>query len=247
MNKITLILVLVFIFSSSAKADFLTEQNRYERVRTSIKDKQRIIEKKLTENQITIDNLNLLIVAYKNSDRLDIYAKKKQKSVYKKIISYKICSRSGKLGPKRKHGDKQVPEGFYHIDRFNPASKFYLSLGINYPNLSDKRKSKANNLGDNIFIHGSCSTIGCLPMTNNYIKEIYLLAVYAKNSGQSKIPVYIFPFEMTDKNFANHVIRHKKDVELINFWKNLKVGYDKFMKDGKELNIKVNKNGDYVY
>jgi len=43
---------------------------------------------------------------------------------------------SGKLGPKRQQGDMQIPEGFYHISGFNPASNFYLSLRINYPNPS---------------------------------------------------------------------------------------------------------------
>lgn len=70
-----------------------------------------------------------------------------------------------------------------------------MSLGLNYPNLSDRKKSKATNLGGDIFIHGDCVTIGCLPMTNELIKEIYLYAIYAKNNGQEKIPVYIFPIQ----------------------------------------------------
>jgi murein L,D-transpeptidase YafK len=32
-------------------------------------------------------------------------------------------------------GDYQVPEGFYYITEFNPASNYHLSLGINYPNI----------------------------------------------------------------------------------------------------------------
>ncbi|WGU69538.1 L,D-transpeptidase family protein [Capnocytophaga canimorsus] len=146
----------------------------------------------------------------------------KKEHTYRKIISYPICSRSGKLGPKRKQGDGQVPEGFYHIDRFNPSSNFYLSLGLNYPNLSDKRKSKVHDLGGDIFIHGACVTVGCLPMTDNYIKEIYLLATYARNNGQNKIPVYLFPFKMTDKNMQIYKGKYKYNEELISFWNNLK-------------------------
>ncbi|MBX3164087.1 MAG: L,D-transpeptidase family protein [Bacteroidetes bacterium] len=247
-TKVILIAILgTLLLSSALQTDFLTEQKKFERVRTAIKDKQDFIEQKLKENQITIDNLNLLFVAYKDNDVLDIYAKTKQETTYKKILSYDICSRSGQLGSKRRQGDGQVPEGFYHIDRFNPTSNFYLSLGLNYPNLADKRKSKASNLGGDIFIHGSCVTIGCLPMTNNYIKEIYLLAVHAKNNGQSKIPVYVFPFKMTDQNLTIYKAKYKDTKELISFWDNLKIGYDKFIKGQKELNIKVTENGDYTY
>lgn len=87
-------------------------------------------------------------------------------------------------------------------------------------------------LGGDIFIHGDCVTIGCLPMTNDKIKEIYLLAIHARNNGQSRIPVYIFPFEMTDINM-------KKHTEHPDFWKNLKNGYDTFFANPKELTIKV--------
>ncbi|MCC6768632.1 MAG: L,D-transpeptidase family protein, partial [Bacteroidia bacterium] len=184
---------------------------------------------------------------YKDNDLLDVYAKTKKETSYRKLLSYNICSSSGQPGPKRKQGDGQVPEGFYHIDRFNPKSSFYLSLGLNYPNLSDKRKSKANNPGGDIFIHGACVTIGCLPMTDNYIKELYLLAVYAKNNGQDKIPVYIFPFKMTAQNMTDYFAKYNENKALISFWNNLKVGYDMFMNGQKELNVKVAENGDYTY
>lgn len=237
----------IIVFSSIMQSDFLDEQKKYQRVKDAIEEKQALIEKKLNKNQITLDNLNLLLVAYKDNDLLDIYAKTKQDDNYKKILSYKICSRSGQLGPKRKEGDGQVPEGFYYIDRFNPMSNFYLSLGINYPNQSDIKKSKFDNLGCDIFIHGSCVTVGCLPMTDNIIKEIYLLAMHAKNNGQQKIPVYIFPFKMTDKNMISYTTKYKNDKELISFWNNLKIGHDNFLKEQKELSIKVNNNGDYSF
>ena len=152
-----------------------------------------------------------------------------------------ICSKSGKIGPKRKQGDGQVPEGFYLIDRFNPASSFFLSLGINYPNLSDKKKSNATNLGGDIFIHGSCVTIGCLPMTDDKIKEIYLYAINAKNNGQQKIPFYIYPFRMTEEKFTKYKNKYSTKTELIDFWTNIKLGYDKFEKD-KVKNYNLLKN-----
>ncbi len=237
----------IILFSSIMQSDFLDAQKKYQRVKDAIEEKEALIEKKLNKNQIKLNNINLLLVAYKDNDLLDIYAKTKQDDNYKKIQSYKICARSGQLGPKRKEGDVQVPEGFYYIDRFNPMSNFYLSLGINYPNQSDIKKSKFDNLGGDIFIHGSCATVGCLPMTDNIIKEIYLLAMHAKNNGQQKIPVYIFPFKMTDKNMTYYTTKYKNDNELISFWENLKTGHDIFIEEQKELSININNNGDYSF
>lgn len=244
----TLVSILgALLLSFTLQRDFLAEQKKFQRVRATITEKQDTLKQKLRQHHLTLDNLTILLVAYKDNDLLDVYAKSKQETTFKKIISYDVCSRSGQLGPKRMQGDGQVPEGFYHIDRFNPTSNFYLSLGINYPNLADKRKSKASNLGGDIFIHGSCVTIGCLPMTDNSIKEIYLLAVHAKNNGQLKIPVYVFPFNMTDQNMITYKARYKDSKELLTFWDNLKMGYDKFILDSKELNIKVAEQGDYTY
>lgn len=109
------------------------------------------------------------------------------KDLFRLIKDYQICSLSGELGPKRQQGDLQVPEGFYWIDRFNPASNFYLSLGINYPNQFDRILGKSGELGGDIFIHGGCVTIGCIPITDDKIKELYLIAVEAKSNGQDGV------------------------------------------------------------
>ncbi len=61
-------------------------------------------------------------------------------------------------------------------------------------------------------------------MTDDYIKEIYLLAVHARNNGQIRIPVYIFPFRMTDQNMAAYKARYSGNKELISFWDNLMGG-----------------------
>ncbi|MDX5346498.1 MAG: L,D-transpeptidase family protein, partial [Hymenobacteraceae bacterium] len=189
----------------------------------------------LKANNINPGELNILFVAYKAELELELYAKKNSENTYRKIQTYYVCERSGNLGPKRKQGDLQVPEGFYHIDRFNPISNFYLSLGINYPNQSDRKKGTANNLGGDIFIHGACVTVGCLPMTDDKIKEIYLYAVQAKHNGQNQIPVYIFPFRMTNQNVSLYTESYSNEEELLSFWKNLKPGYDKFETTKQEL------------
>ncbi|WP_295158948.1 L,D-transpeptidase family protein [uncultured Brachyspira sp.] len=225
--------------------NFLNEQKRYSRVRTAIEEKDNIIKNTLKNNNIKLEELNILITAYKEENILEIYAKNKSDSIYKKIASYNIAAKSGILGPKRMEGDLQVPEGFYYIDRFNPASSYYLSLGINYPNESDKKKSNAKRLGGDIFIHGNNVTIGCLPMTDDKIKEIYLYALYSKDNGQNRIPVYIFPFKMNEENINHYQKYYNKSI--INFWENIKKGYNIFQNTKKELIIKTDSNGNYIF
>ena len=238
----------VFFFEAFVvPKNFLAEQKTYQRVRTAFDEKGKFIAAKLTENNIDINELNMLIIVFKAEKQLELYAKNKAESAYKKISTYSICSSSGQLGPKKRQGDNQVPEGYYTIDRFNPASNFYLSLRISYPNKSDKITGDIKNPGGDIFIHGSCVTIGCIPMTDDKIKEIYLYAIQARQNEQMNIPVYIFPFKMTDKNFNSYKSEYKNNTELTGFWANLKTGFDQFEKDKKPLNYVVDENGKYIY
>ncbi len=98
---------------------------------------------------------------------------------FRLVASYPILAVSGGPGPKRREGDKQVPEGFYEIDRFNPKSLFHLSLGLNYPNAADRVLSDREHPGGDIFIHGSNVTVGCAPLGNDAIEELYLAALDA--------------------------------------------------------------------
>ena len=246
MNLFRIFLIPFFLLSLTSD-DFLGEQKRYKRVRKALEDKKDEVKINLEANKIALENLEIAMVAFKEEDELQIYAKNKEDSSFLLLKTYNICRKSGRLGPKRKQGDRQVPEGFYHIDRFNPASSYYLSLGINYPNQSDQIKSTAHHLGGDIFIHGECVTIGCLPMTNDKIKEIYLLAVFARNNGQLQIPVYIFPFKMDEMKFGFRKLKYGDDRELIKFWENLQIGYNLFFKEKQRLHFKVNQKGDYVF
>ncbi len=238
---------MLVVTACSSQIDFLAEQKKFVRVREAFADKEELVTKTLSELSLSVNDLNILFIAYKDSDELELYVKSKSETAYRLAATYTICSRSGTLGPKRKQGDYQVPEGFYYVDRFNPSSSFHLSLGLNYPNSADRKKSTAVNLGGDIFIHGSCVTIGCLPMTDDKIKELYLYAIHAKNNGQSKIPVYVFPFRMSDENFEGYRSKYKEDTELISFWNNLKTGYDLFVKKHSELHFKFAENGDYLF
>lgn len=86
-------------------------------------------------------------------------------------------------GHKTEEGDGRTPEGAYRIDRKNPNSRFHLSLGISYPNVSDVAAARARGVepGGDIFIHGTPTrwigepdwTWGCIAVSNAEMDEIY--------------------------------------------------------------------------
>jgi len=78
------------------------------------------------------------------------------------------------------------------------------------------------NPGGDILVHGSCVTIGCLPITDDGIKQVYWLAVLAKQSGQAHIPIWIFPARLTDDEYRALAQAHRGDTQLIVFGGNLK-------------------------
>lgn len=207
---------------------FKEQQLKYPRVRQAYKDKGASMESLLEVNKLDKSSLNIYLRAFKAEEKIELWAKNSEDKSFRLIKTYEVCSTSGKLGPKRKRGDYQVPEGYYSIDRFNPYSNFYLSLGINYPNKSDRILGLKGSLGGDIFIHGDCVTIGCLPITDEEIKELYIFCIEAKNSGQAKIPVTIFPSKLTDSKFSKLKSEHQSDADRVGLWTDLKKGYDLF-------------------
>ena len=226
MQKSTLLLLLLALASFiPSNSTFKKDQLRYPRVRQAYQEKEIPVKNLLANQALSSNSLQLYIRAFKQEKELEIWGRNTSKSSYKLIKTYEICATSGKLGPKRKQGDRQIPEGFYHINRFNPASNFHLSLGINYPNKSDRILSDQSKPGGDIFIHGSCVTIGCLPMTDDQIKEIYVLCVEAKDGGQNTIPVTIFPFRLTASNLKQYTSGLSPSVPTLKLWKELQQGY----------------------
>jgi murein L,D-transpeptidase YafK len=225
---------------------FKDTQLQFERVRSAYQEKEELINNLLMQHGLRNDELRVLIRAFKIEKQLQVWAKNSNDKQYKLLKTYPFCALSGQPGPKRREGDYQIPEGFYFIDRFNPASNFHLSLGINYPNASDRILASGNRPGGDVFIHGSCVTVGCIPLTNEKIKELYVIATEAKNNGQPRIPVYIFPSQMD----AESLVRLKqayRGPSLARFWDNLKQGYDLFNKTHKELQFNVGEDGRYVF
>jgi hypothetical protein len=144
-------------------------------------------------------------------------------------------------------GDYQVPEGFYFIREFNPNSNYYLSLGINYPNASDKILSDSLKPGSDIYIHGSCVTVGCIPITDQQIDELYILAAHAKDLGQDFIPVHIFPIRFNVERSVKFLENLTKDDQnLKKFADRMEDAFDYFEKYKQLPVVMIGEKGQYL-
>ena len=238
-------LLLILMSLSPAPIDFYQAQLRFPRVRKALKSKGKTVDEMLMIKGISTHNFDVFFRAFKKEQKFEVWAKNKTESSCKLLKTYDFCTSTGILGPKRRSGDRQMPEGFYTIDAFNPMSNYYLSFRVNYPNASDKKFADPLNPGDNIFVHGSCITIGCIPVGDENIKEIYLLAARAKG-GEQEIPIHIFPNKMTDENYASLKAEFASNATLLEFWSWLKPGFDAFEKTNIVPAITVEDSGKYA-
>ena len=229
---------------------FVQSQLEHERVLAARTEKRFQVKKVFRERGIAYPAAEIFIRAFKREHTLELWVRPVDQEAFVLLKTYEICAVTERPGPKRARNDLQTPEGFYHINNFNPQSGFHLSLGVNYPNEADvilNSKDPRPDGGD-IYIHGGCKTAGCLALTDEAIKEVYVIAMEARDNGQTRIPVHIFPAHMTDEG-VNQLARvfGKEDPSLVRFWTNLKVGYDYFENSRKLPMVSVNKRGRYLF
>jgi murein L,D-transpeptidase YafK len=173
-----------------------------------------------------------LIRTYKKEAELEIW-KMKSNGEYARLKTYPMCRWSGQLGPKKREGDMQVPEGFYTIapGQMNPNSHYYLAFNVGYPNAYDRSLGRT---GGNVMVHGVCSSAGCFSMTDEQVADIYAIARDSFGGGQREIQLQSYPFHMTAENMA----KFRLDPN-IDFWKNLKEGSDHFEVTKNEPSVLV--------
>ncbi len=190
----------------------------------------------------------IFIRTFKETSELELWVQPKGSETFIFYKNYPIARWTGKLGPKRRAGDDQTPEGFYWVAprHLNPASRHHLSINIGFPNQFDRNRRWSGSL---IMIHGGAETSGGFAMTDAGIEEIYTLAQASLQAGQEFFRVHCFPFRMTDGRMNRALTELEKTAEgkeLLEFWANLKIGYDYFEIVGKPPNTSL-KNDKYVF
>jgi murein L,D-transpeptidase YafK len=161
------------------KAPVIIEKNCPECIECPIPTKltsEQKLKYHLADANFIVYPKKLTLIGLKHEQLLEVWGEHHGKQVY--ITTYPFTAFSGRLGPKFREGDRQIPEGIYKVGYLNPNSKFHLSININYPNAFDKKmakKEKRSNLGSAIMIHGNDVTVGCIPIGDDNIEELYHL------------------------------------------------------------------------
>jgi murein L,D-transpeptidase YafK len=252
---VVVLFVLIAMFSAGAReshADFKADQMRNPRVRDAYKKQEAAVQHMFTEKGVPYPADEIFYRAFKLENNrapgvVELWARARGTKRFKLIRTFNICESSGGPGPKRRSGDGQVPEGFYHVSVFNPASRFHLSLQIDYPNASDRILGAGGDLGGDIFMHGDCVTIGCIPMTDDVIDALYIVAVDAKNRSNRPIAYHIFPMRMNETGMKTLKRMAGGNAVLWRFWQNLREGYAIFEKTGVPPTVSIDKKGTYIF
>ena len=151
---------------------------------------------------------------YKQSSTMEMWVAKGPR--YALFKTFRICRWSGGLGPKMFEGDRQSPEGLYHITSedliVNP--RWHRAMNINYPNRFDVINGRG---GSGILIHGKCGSVGCFAIQDNNVEEVYDAVRAALHKGQVSIPVLALPF-----SFAKYAPAVEDTLKLNEFWSDLR-------------------------
>ena len=138
----------------------------------------------------------LTIVVHKEARKLELHQDGQV------IKTYRVGLGFAPVGHKQQSGDGKTPEGHYTICVKNPQSRYYLSLGIDYPAPADADRGLAaglitkeesarihtahkkgvtppwnTRLGGEIFIHGKGAssdwTLGCVALDDAEMKDLF--------------------------------------------------------------------------
>ncbi len=253
MNNLSLKIILYSLFAFCVCGNVFSQTSVSDIKKSSIKIADiflRIddsLKKEFTAKKLAYPPKEMYVRSFKYDRQLEVWVKNDSKEPFKLFKSYKVCMQSGTMGPKRMQGDYQVPEGFYYINEFNPNSNYHLSLGLNYPNSSDRILSDESKPGGEIYIHGNCVSTGCIHINDGPIEELYVLAMHVRDSGEEFIPVHVFPVKYDVKKSFEYLAQTTKDNQpLQEFAVNLKSAFDYFEAKKQLPVIMVNKKGKYI-
>lgn len=184
----------------------------------------------------------VFIRIFKEEKELEVWLQRDGESHFELFKVFRLRDVSGVLGPKLREGDRQSPEGFYFVSssRMRPATRHHLGMDLGYPNEFDSRLERS---GGEIMIHGGISSNGSFVLAPEYMNEVFTLAESCLREGHRYFRVHVFPFRMTDKRMEKEWAQQPK---WIDFWANLKEGYDFFENAQFPPSVEV-EEGEYVF
>jgi len=192
-------------------------------------EREDLLPYRIVQNSLTYNSLDVLLIGYKNELELQLWVRaRNSNSKYLRLKSFNITdSNVACLGPKSVLGDNLTPEGVYSVEFYSSLkwSDFYLAFRVSYPNDADIARRNYWGIsakpGGDINIHGCCISIGCIPIGNPDMEELFLL-IRANQKNGSAVKILIFPFKFDDLATKGRFINQYRDeVLLLGFWQSL--------------------------
>lgn len=204
-----LLLILLFIFCNSSQA-MMTPKKDWNTAIDRVISRYGIpvepqLKARFHRKHISYPPSHVALLAFKKERKIQLWAKDND-SRWKMVHSYPLTAYSGRLGPKLREYDRQIPEGIYRLTSFNPYSSMHLSMMIDYPNSFDRKqasKEGRRKLGNNIFLHGKTFSVGCLAVGDKAIDELFLL-VY--RVGLERVKLVIAPNDLRKHKPATSIL-----------------------------------------
>ncbi len=250
--SLALLLSVAVPATPASAGEFAAAQRRYPRVEAAASERLATVEASFRDAGAAWPPAGVYLRGFKSEGVVELWAAPPKTTTttddaWVLVRSFPVCARSGALGPKRRQGDLQVPEGFYHVSLFNPRSAYHLSLGVSYPNAADRHHSGKAAPGSAIMVHGDCVTVGCLPLEDGPIEDLYLAAMMARDAGQGTIPIHLFPCRLDqDSCQATLTTLAAARPELAAFWASLRPGFDAFAATGAPPVVRALRDGTYT-
>lgn len=216
---------------------------RVEKIRKRVRPE---LETLFAEAGLTFPAKRLFLRAFKHERVLEMWGANDPDDPLTLIESHSVCAASGVLGPKRRWGDEQVPEGTYRIHKFNGWSGFHMSLRVDYPNDSDRARGKRGALGGAIMVHGDCVSIGCIAIQNDPIERVFVSVLAAHRAGRQKVPIHIFPTRFDEAGLARLAPLRADDEDRDRLWTELQTVYEAFEETRRVPTVHIDpKTGAY--
>ena len=153
-------------------------------------------EARAARTPLKLPLVNPKLVVSKRARRMELYSGGRVVRVYRVVLG------GDPTNDKERQGDSRTPEGDYYVCVKNEQSRFYRSLGLNYPNRKDAERGLRDGLitraeydrivsalrrkrpppwdtalGGEIYIHGGGTandwTAGCVALDDSEMKELF--------------------------------------------------------------------------
>jgi len=178
---------------------------------------------------------------FKESRELELWLHPAKGDSWVFYKTYPLCGDRAEPGPKMSSVTGSAPEGFYYATSRQLRTKGgQLAIDIGYPNTADRQR---RHTGKPARIEGGCSPQGSYAAGDAAIEEIMTVVRAALSEGQPYFRIHCFPFRMTDARMNKEQAARAKWLE---FWANLKEGYDYFEVLHRPPNATV-KRGKYHF